>query len=183
MNVASKLKESSMADTLAYPSETRDLVLRLVRTGLLTGIIDGLFSSILNVAAYNSTVARLFQGVAAVLVGTEALNGGAKTTALGIFMHFCVAFAWSGVFLFLVLRWSWIRSVLASRFGILKILSLYGPFIWMFMSLVVISTLMHRLTPITYRWWIQFFGHIPFVGLPIVASSVKGLPRAQKVAG
>ena len=23
---------------------------------------------------------------------------------------------------------------------------------------------------ISYRWWIQFFGHFPFVGIPIVAS-------------
>jgi len=35
-------------------------------TGIVTGIIDGLFSSVLSVAFYHSTVARLFQGVASV---------------------------------------------------------------------------------------------------------------------
>jgi len=145
-----------------------------VRTGLLTGVIDGLFSSILNVAAYNSTVARLFQGVASVLLGSNALNGGTKTVLIGILMHFCVAFAWSAVFIFLVMRWSWIRATLSSRFGVVKIAALFGPLIWMVMSLVVIPTLLHRGPMITIRWWIQLIGHFPFVGLPIVASSCKG---------
>jgi hypothetical protein len=87
-------------------------------------------------------------------------------------MHFGVAFAWSAVFLFLVLRWEWIRGLLASRYGILKVAALYGPFIWMAMSLVVIPVFTHRPPRITLRWWIQWFGHIPFVGIPIVASSV-----------
>jgi hypothetical protein len=41
----------------------------------------------------------------------------------------------------------------------------------MVMSLAVIPILVHRPPAITYRWWIQWFGHIPFVGIPIVASS------------
>lgn len=61
---------------------------RVVRAGLLTGITDGLFSSVLSVAFYDSTVTRLF----------------------------------------------------------------------------------HRPPMITVRWWVQLIGHIPFVGLPIVAS-------------
>jgi hypothetical protein len=28
---------------------------------------------------------------------------------------------------------------------------------------------------ITFRWWVQFFGHIPFVAVPIVAM---GRPKA-----
>lgn len=39
------------------------------------------------------------------------------------------------------------------------------------MSLIVIPLLVHRPPTITVRWWIQLLGHIPFVGLPIVASS------------
>jgi hypothetical protein len=41
----------------------------------------------------------------------------------------------------------------------------------MVMSLAVIPILLHRPPTINYRWWIQWFGHIPFVGIPIVASS------------
>jgi len=144
---------------------------RLVRAGLLTGIVDGLFSSVLSAFFYGSTVSRLWQGVASVLLGSDALNGGRRTALIGLLMHFGVAFAWSAVFLFLLLRWEWIRGLLASRHGVLKVAALYGPFIWMVMSLVVIPALTQRPPRITLRWWIQWFGHMPFVGVPIVASS------------
>ena len=56
---------------------------------------------------------------------------------------------------------------------------LYGPFVWAVMSLVVIPLLVHRPPTIGARWWIQFLGHFPFVGLPIVASSVGWPERKQ----
>ena len=96
------------------------------------------------------------------------------TVALGVLMHFCVAFAWSAVFLFLVLRSQWVRGLLASPYGVVKVAALYGPFIWMVMSLVVIPILVRRPPTVGLRWWIQLIGHIPFVGVPIVASSRRG---------
>ena len=47
---------------VGYSTSSRDLLSRLVRAGLLTGVVDGLFSSVLNVVAYRSTASRLFQG-------------------------------------------------------------------------------------------------------------------------
>src|SRR5262249_49363554 len=152
----------------------RELIRRLVVAGLLTALVDGLFSSILVAFFYGSTVARLFQGVAAVLLGGDAVGGGARTTVIGVLMHVGVAFAWSAVFLFLVLRWRFIGSVLASSGGTLKVAAVYGPFVWMVMSLVVIPLLVHRPPNLGFRWWVQLIGHAPFVGLPIVASSVTG---------
>lgn len=148
---------------------------RLVRAGLLTGILDGLFSSVLSVFFYDSTVARLFQGVASTLLGKEALEGGTRTALIGVLMHFGVAFGWSAVFLFLAQRSAWSRRVLASRYGIVKTAAVYGPLIWMVMSLAVIPLLLHRPPTINYRWWVQLIGHFPFVGLPIVASIGRGL--------
>jgi len=46
-------------------------------------------------------------------------------------------------------------------------------------SLAVIPFLVHRPPAISIRWWIQLIGHIPFVGLPIVASIWRG-SRAPK---
>jgi uncharacterized membrane protein YagU involved in acid resistance len=163
----------------AAPSTTpyRSSMSRLVRAGLLTGVTDGLFSSILSVAFYHSTVERLFQGVASTLLGPEAFNGGVRTAAVGVFMHFGVAFTWSAVFLFFVARSPWIRGVLATPRGTLKTASLYGPFVWLVMSLVVIPLLLHRPPNINVRWWVQLLGHIPFVGLPIVASMAGTSPR------
>jgi len=161
-----------MASFARQPIVNRDLAFRLARAGLLTGVVDGLFSSILSVAAYHSTVSRLFQGVAAVVLGDEAFSGGAATVALGLVMHFGVAFGWSAVFIFLVLRWSWMRGVVTAPHGVVKVASVYGPLIWMVMSLIVIPTFTHRLPTISIRWWVQLIGHIPFVGVPIVASSL-----------
>ena len=141
---------------------------RLSRAGLLTGIVDGAFSSVLVTVFYGSTFASLWQGVASTVIGPDAFNRGATTVALGLLMHFGVAFTWSAVFLFVARRISIVRRVQATPGGALKVAAVYGPFIWMVMSLVVIPTLTGRPPAITYRWWIQFFGHIPFVAVPIV---------------
>lgn len=152
---------------------------RLVRAGLITGITDGLFSSVLSVFFYGSTVTRLWQGVASTLLGKEAIGGGARPALIGVLMHFGVAFGWSAVFLLLVLRSARIRRVLTSRYGAVKAASVYGPFIWLVMSLAVIPLLLHRPPTINLRWWVQLIGHFPFVGLPIAASIARGVPRPE----
>jgi len=155
---------------------------RFLRAGVAAAVVDGLFSSVLNVAAYGSTVARLFQGVAATLIGNAAFTGGARTTALGIVMHCGVAFAWSAAFVFGVMRSERIRRLLAARLGVLRVASVYGPAIWVVMSIVVIPVLLQRPPAVTFRWWVQFFGHIPFVGVPIVAAASRGavVPTATR---
>ena len=165
-----------------YKFNSREALSRLVVAGLTTTLIDGLFSSILSVAFYGSTVSRLFQGVASTLIGSDAFNGGARTTALGMLMHCGVAFAWSAIFIFVIMRSGWIRNVLASRYGAVWVASVYGPAIWLVMSLVVIPLLVHRPTSISIRWWVQLFGHFPFVGLPIVASASRGTARSDSEA-
>jgi hypothetical protein len=162
-----------------HPSLNRDSLSRLVRAGLLTGVVDGLFSSVLSVVFYDSTVTRLFQGVASTLLGSDAFDGGTSTALIGVLMHFGVAFGWSAVFLFLVMRSGWVRGVLGSRYGVIKVAALYGPCIWMVMSLVVIPLLLHRPPTINVRWWIKLIGHIPFVGLPIVGSISRGSLRPE----
>ncbi len=157
----------------------RSDVSRLIRAGLLTGISDGLFASFLSAVVYGSTVTRLWQGVASTLFGPEALNGGTSTALIGVLMHFGVAFGWSAVFLFLVMRLRLIRGLLASPYGVVKVAALYGPFIWLVMSLVVIPLLLQRPPAITIRWWIQLFGHIPFVAIPMVASIGGGSPGSD----
>lgn len=158
---------------------TRDNLFRLLRAGLLTGIIDGLFSSVLSVAFYDSTVTRLFQGVASTLLGREALDGGTATALIGVLMHFGVAFGWSAVFLLLVRLSSWIRRVLGSPYGVVKVAAVYGPFIWLMMSLIVIPLLVQRPPTINIRWWVQLIGHFPFVGIPIVASIGYGVSNTR----
>ena len=141
---------------------------RLIVAGVVTGITDGLFASVQSVLR-GSTVTRLWQGVAATLLGKTAFDGGTRTALIGVAMHFGVAFFWSAVFILIVTQSAAIRRVLASRGGTWKVAAFYGPSIWMIMSLVVIPLLVQKPPTITSRWWIQFFGHIPFVAFPIVS--------------
>jgi hypothetical protein len=94
---------------------------------------------------------------------------------IGLVMHLGVALTWSSVFLALVMFWPWLARRIATPGGIVMVAALYGPFVWMVMSLVVIPTLTGRPPSITIRWWVQFFGHIPFVALPIVATIARGI--------
>jgi len=154
---------------------------RLVRAGLLTALVDGTFSGCLAAFFYGSTVTRLFQGVASTLMGPRALEGGTHTAAIGVLMHIGVAFGWSAVFQFIVMRFGWIRRQLETPLGVVKVAAVYGPFVWLVMSLVVIPSLTHRPPAITYRWWVQLIGHFPFVGLPIAFASSH--PLADRLRG
>jgi hypothetical protein len=143
---------------------------RLLFAGLVTGVIDGLFSSVLAAFFYGSTATRLWQGVASTLVGPAAFEGGTRTAAIGVLMHFGVAFGWSAVFLVLASSSAWLRDTIASPAGAITVAAVYGPLIWIAMSMAIVPMLTHRPPAINGRWWIQFFGHIAFVALPIVVT-------------
>ena len=144
------------------------MIRRLALATLLTAICDGLFSSALSVFAYGSTVKRLWQGVAAVPFGANALQQDSFAW-VGLAMHVCVAFAWSAVFLLLYESLPPLRRLVARRFGVLAAAAVYGPLVWTVMSFHVIPALTHRPPVVNGRWWTQFAGHAIFVGLPIAA--------------
>ena len=136
---------------------------RLLATGLVIGICDGLFATVQSLIT-NGSVQRVWHGVASVLLGPSAMSGGIRTTLIGLLMHFAVAYFWSAVFIFGILPFwqpNWTFAIV------------YGPFIWLVMSLGVIPLLVHRPPAITPRWWVQFVGHIFFVGLPIVITATR----------
>jgi hypothetical protein len=143
---------------------------RLVQAGVVTSLVDGAFSGILAAYFYGSSVTRLFQGVAATLLGPRALEGGATTAAIGMLMHVGVAFGWSTLLWLAARQFSSLRRRLASWPGAMGVAVCYGPCVWLVMSLIVIPALTHRPPAIGFRWWVQFVGHAPFVGLPIAAS-------------
>jgi len=143
---------------------------RWLRTGSIIAVIDFLFSSVLVMFFYQSTFARLWQGVASTLIGPSAFDRGASTIALGLIMHIGVAFAWSLLFLLAFDRVAAIRRAARSVPGALALAVVYGPLIWLTMSFLVIPSMTHRPPTIAFRWWVQFFGHIPFVAMPIVWS-------------
>ena len=159
-------------DALSYsaPSVRPSVLPRLVRAWLTTAISDGIFSSVLVTVFYGSTFARLWQGVASVPLGAKELDGGTQAVLTGLGIHLCVALAWSTLFLIIWMSSPVVQRTVSSWRGVIGVASVYGPCIWMFMSLVLVQTLTHKPPTINDRWWIQFFGHIPFVAFPIVAT-------------
>ena len=131
-----------------------------VRAGILTGICDALWATALQLA-YGRPVLRVWQGVASVPFGARMLETQAGV-AIGLLLHFCVAFAWSGVLLFLLRHTPPLHPALVG--------AVFGPLIWIVMSFAVIPPFTHQLPPVNARWWVQLVGHAVFVGQPMAWS-------------
>jgi hypothetical protein len=159
----------------------RNVLRTLVRAWLLIAVIDFAFASLLSVV-YGGSFSRLWQGVASVLLGPSAMQGGTRTVLIGLVMHAGVALLWSTVFLLIVLALPALRRMVATGGGIIAVSAVYGPAIWMVMSFVVIPTLTGRPPTITGRWGANLVGHVVAVALPIVATIGRGL-GAQLPAG
>jgi hypothetical protein len=147
----------------------RHFVARLVRIWLVVALWDACCASALTIFAYGGTFARLWQGVASTVLGPSALDGGARTVAAGLLLHLAVALAWSGIFLALATASSRLAQLITTPSGILLAAAVYGPMVWLVMSLVVIPTATGRPPTVNARWWAQLFAHVPFVTLPLVA--------------
>lgn len=171
-----------MDDPRAPRSEPEPGLSRLLLAGVLTGIVDGLFATVQSLLN-GSTPTRLWQNVAFTILGPASFEGGGTRTALiGLLLHFGVAFGWSTLFYLLVRQSARLRRVLAKPSGLVKVAAVYGPFVWLVMSLVVIPLLVQRPPTITGRWWVQLIGHFPFVGIPIVAPIAWPLLRRRPAA-
>ncbi len=146
---------------------------RLIRTGITIGVVDALWAFVLT-AAYGRPLFSVWRGVAAVPFGKEMLDGGVRAGAIGLGLHFCVAFTWSAVWLIAHVNSAALRRLTSTAAGVAAASVLYGPFIWCVMSLVVTPSFTHNAPVITARWVIQLCGHMVFVGLPIVWSVARG---------
>jgi hypothetical protein len=152
-----------------------------LRAWALIAVVDGIFATALPVVAYGQPLGRVWKGVASVLLGPGAMEGGAHTILAGLLMHVSVALAWTTVFLILALMSPRLRRIIATPDGIFGVATLYGPLIWIVMSFLVIRTLTGRPPTTNFRWYVQLLAHIPFVGLPIVAAVGRGLRSVEGV--
>jgi hypothetical protein len=142
----------------------------LILAGLAVGVSDALLAIALYVVVlHRTTVPRIFQGIASVLLGPASFEGGAATVAVGVAMHFGVALAWSVVLLALLRSSGTVRRVLASRYGALRVAAWFGPLVYLTMTIAVIPLFSHRMPKFDAVWLTVLLGHIPFVGLPMAA--------------
>src|SRR5260221_4097937 len=71
--------------------------------GVICGVLD-ISSAIIIAIANGGSPVRMLQGIAGALLGPVTLQGGAATAALGLAMHFRVAFTATAIFYWLSRR-------------------------------------------------------------------------------
>lgn len=104
--------------------------------------------------------ARILQAVAAGLLGKAAFTGGATTAALGLGLHFLIAFGMAAVWWLACRRWPALvaRPVAAGL--------AYGAVTWVAMNHVIVP--LSRATPLPFiaAWFVDgILAHLLLVGL------------------
>lgn len=155
--------------------DTKRIGAAILVTWLVTGAWDFVCATLLSVVAYGSTFSRLWQGVASTALGPVALQIGARGIAAGLGLHLLVALTWSAAFVIALTGSATLRRLVARPLGAIAVAAVYGPLIWLVMSLVVIRLATGRPPAIGFRWWVQVFAHVPFVTLPLVFTARRAL--------
>jgi hypothetical protein len=126
---------------------------------LLAGVAAGVGDTLLAVVLYHVGPVRIYQSVAAGLLGRDAaVSGGLPTAALGMLLHFFIATTAAAVFFaasarLRILREQAVVSGLA-----------FGVAVYFFMNQIVVP--LSRARPGPFSWQVMV-GHALLVGLPI----------------
>jgi len=127
---------------------------------LAVGTFDALDAVVFFYLFRGTTPAQIFQGIASGLLGRASFEGGVRTAAVGVGIHYFIAFMVVLAFLVVSRRFSTLR-----RWPLWSGLA-YGIGVWLFMNLVVLPLSVGRprflLPVVTNGLLIHMFG----VGLP-----------------
>lgn len=135
--------------------------------GLVAGACDITYACLANNIRFGSPFTRTLQSVASGLLGRDALQGGWKTAALGLSLHFFIALTAATVYYAasrkvpFMLREPWLSGLL------------YGVLVYFLMSFVVVP-----LSAAPFRIRFEILGllvHMFLVGLPIALAARKYL--------
>jgi uncharacterized membrane protein YagU involved in acid resistance len=131
--------------------------------GLLCGVFDITQAIIAFRLQAGVTPTQVLQSVASGLLGRSSFQGGVKTALLGGFLHFLIAVIWA-TFYYIVSRK---LTVMLDRPILCGLL--YGEFVWLVMTFVVLPlSAIHRWPTWNAAQIITGpIGHTVLVGLPI----------------
>jgi hypothetical protein len=102
---------------------------------------------------------------------------------VGLGLHLLVALTWSAIFVLVLDRSDVLRRAVARPGGAVAVAVVYGPMIWLVMSLVVIRLATGRPAAFGFRWWVQIVAHVPFVALPLAFTARRALGLAAPDPG
>ena len=146
----------------SFPQEKSRAYKGLLWAGLLAGCLD-LTAALVTNSLRGLRPVGVLQAIASGLLGTQSYRGGLKTAALGVLLHFVIAFGAAVVYFAASrkLRFLLQHAVVCGL--------LYGVAVYFFMNLVVLplSAFPHK---VTFRPGLLVTGlivHMLCVGLPI----------------
>jgi len=135
--------------------------------GAAVGVLDITYACVSAAIRAGVGPILIFQSVASGLLGNAAREGGLPTAALGLALHFLIAFTWAAVYVAASrkLRFMVERAVPAGL--------LYGVVVYAFMNAVVIplSAFPFKLSYPPLKLAIDVAGHMLLVGLPIALAA------------
>ena len=148
---------------------SRRVVAGILRAGAAAGVGD----TLLAVGMYRVSPVRIYQSVAAGLLGRDSFQGGLATAALGMALHFFIATTAAAVYV-----------AASTRIGLLVERPVasglaFGAAVYLFMKEVVVPLSLAR--PIAFTWT-GLLGHALLVGLPIALLARRSLrpgPRSS----
>lgn len=148
--------------------ERSDLV-RVLQAGALVGVLDMLYPIFLWVVVLQRVPAiRIPQSVASGLLGSAAYEGGVTTAALGLVLHFTIAYSWTTAYYIVSRRWARLRRLIATTEGRVKVGVVLGLLVWLAMDFVVVPLSRASATPVfSWMFALQLIWHPVGVGLPI----------------
>lgn len=143
-------------------NQSSNAVRTILLAGLIAGVLDITGACVYAWIRAGVTPVRVFHSVASGLLGPAAFEGGTKTAALGLALHFLIATIWATVF------------YIASR-GFKFLVNqpvpaglIYGVVVYLFMNFVVLplSAVTRRPQPVSVRIY-QALIIMFCIGLPI----------------
>ena len=135
--------------------------------GLGAGILDITYAIVVSRLLRGTSAVTVLQSVASGLLGEGAYEGGGATAALGLFLHFVIAFTAAAVYVLAsrrlptLVRRPWLWG------------ALYGMAVYLFMNVIVLplSAFPHKLSYPPAVLARGLAGHIVCVGLPIALAA------------
>ena len=142
--------------------------LRAIATGaVVAAVLDAVFAVIAYVFVLRAfSVIGVLQYIASGLLGMSAFSGGLPTAALGVAIHFFLAFTFATIY-YAVSRRAKALNMHAIPIGIV-----YGAAIWIFMDLIVLPATGTPKSPFNGALFTGFLlDHAFFVGLPLALAA------------
>jgi hypothetical protein len=157
------------ATTGSLVTRERGIMVRVLVAGALVGVLDMLYPIYLytRVIAHVPAI-RIPQSVASGLLGRAASEGGLSTAALGLLLHFTIAYGWTILYFVLLLKWEPLRRLITTGSGRVKAGLIYGLVVWFGMNIIVVPLSRANPAPLfSLNFFLQLIWHPIGIGLPI----------------